>query len=120
MDGKQTLEETGITPHAGDKECEGSGPEIAINQVEYSNTPDGPVIHIFGRDRDGIAHHIRVTDFRPYFYVPLAQADSMRHPAQVEVETGKEYPLDTGGQASQALYRETHGRAGGQGPLSPF
>jgi DNA polymerase I len=103
MDGKQTLEETGITTHAGDKECEGAGPEIAINQVEYSNTPEGPVIHIFGRDRDGIAHHIRVTDFRPYFYVPLAQADSMRHPAQVEVETGKEY-LSIRGDKLRRLY----------------
>jgi len=27
--------------------------DIAINQVEYSNSPDGPVIHIFGRDTDG-------------------------------------------------------------------
>lgn len=42
---------------------------IAINQVEYSNTPDGPIIHIFGRDSGGDAHRIDVTGFLPYFYV---------------------------------------------------
>ncbi|MFA5253886.1 MAG: hypothetical protein WC367_04350, partial [Methanoregula sp.] len=36
---------------------------IAINQVEYSNAPDGPVIHIFGRDEGGMAHRIDVTGF---------------------------------------------------------
>jgi hypothetical protein len=43
---------------------------IAINQVEYSNSPDGPIIHIFGRDTGGAAHRIDVTGFLPYFYVP--------------------------------------------------
>ena len=43
---------------------------IAINQVEYSNSPEGPIIHIFGRDAGGLAHRIDVTGFLPYFYVP--------------------------------------------------
>jgi DNA polymerase I len=103
MDGKQAVKGMEPEPPAKDKECNGTGPEIAINQVEYSNTPGGPVIHIFGRDREGNAHHIQVTDFRPYFYIPLAQADSMRHPAQVEVETGKEY-LSIRGDRLRRLY----------------
>jgi DNA polymerase I len=103
MDGKEAVKVTEPEPRAVDKECNGTGPDIAINQVEYSNTPGGPVIHIFGRDREGNAHHIQVTDFRPYFYVPLAQADSMHHPAQVEVETGKEY-LSIRGDRLRRLY----------------
>ncbi len=52
-----------------------SGVRIAINQVEYSRTPDGPVIHVFGRDVRGKAVRIDVTGFRPYFYVPADQAE---------------------------------------------
>ena len=58
---------------------------IAINQVEYSNTPDGPVIHIFGRDPRGESHRIDVTGFLPYFYVPEEQVGQI-HPDQVTVE----------------------------------
>ncbi len=36
---------------------------LAINQVEYSNEADGPVIHLFGREPDGTARHIRVSGF---------------------------------------------------------
>jgi len=66
---------------------------MAINQVEYSNSPAGPVIHIFGRDGSGIASQIQVTGFRPYFYAPVKEADSLKKlPAQVaEVETGSVY-----------------------------
>jgi hypothetical protein len=46
------------------------GVRIAIHQVEYSNTPDGPIIHIFGRDVHGTAVRMEVTGFRPYFYAP--------------------------------------------------
>ena len=52
-----------------------TGVRIAINQVEYSNSPDGPVIHIFGRDEKGRATRLDVTGFRPYFYVPAEQAE---------------------------------------------
>ncbi len=58
---------------------------IAINQVEYSNSPDGPTIHVFGRDMGGIAHRIDVTGFLPYFYVPEEQV-GQAHPSQVTVE----------------------------------
>ena len=57
--------------------------QIAINQVEYSNNPDGPIIHIFGRDTGGKAIHLEVTGFQPYFYAPVNQVDGKALPAQV-------------------------------------
>ncbi|WP_292367638.1 DNA-directed DNA polymerase [Methanoregula sp. UBA64] len=61
---------------------------IAINQVEYSNGPDGPVIHIFGRDAEGMAHRIDVTGFLPYFYVPDEQVGQAAPPnVTIEPET---------------------------------
>jgi DNA polymerase I len=65
--------------------------KIAINQVEYSNTPDGPVIHIFGRDIQGKAARLDVTGFRPYFYVPSEQAESVPLSSQVTLEVGTSY-----------------------------
>ncbi len=64
---------------------------LAINQVEYSNEADGPVIHIFGREPGGAARHIRVSGFLPYFYVPADQAEHTQHPAQVTPEEGTAY-----------------------------
>ncbi|NYT07699.1 MAG: DNA polymerase, partial [Methanomicrobiales archaeon] len=64
---------------------------IDINQVEYSVGPEGPVIHIFGRDAGRTARHLQVTGFRPYFYAPAAQVDDRAHPAQVTVEEGAAY-----------------------------
>jgi len=62
---------------------------LAINQVEYSNGPEGPVIHIFGRTPEGEAVGVEVENFRPYFYVPASQAESVRRPdTVVEVGTG--------------------------------
>lgn len=43
--------------------------EIAINQAEYSNAPEGPVVHIFGRETNGTAHQLKITGFRPYFWI---------------------------------------------------
>jgi DNA polymerase I len=68
-----------------------SGISIAINQVEYSNAPDGPVIHIFGRDTKGKAVRLDITGFRPYFYIPADQAEGTTHPSQVTVEPGTIY-----------------------------
>jgi DNA polymerase I len=65
--------------------------QVAINQVEYSNTPDGPIIHIFGRDRLGIAVRIDVTGFRPYFYIPADQAGAMAHDSRITVEPDTVY-----------------------------
>jgi DNA polymerase I len=68
-----------------------SGLRIAINQVEYTNSPQGPVIHIFGRDVNGSAVHLEVTGFRPYFYAPLDQVCEGPLPSGIEVEADREY-----------------------------
>jgi DNA polymerase I len=68
-----------------------SGIRIAINQVEYSNSPGGPVIHVFGRDTGGKAVRLDITGFRPYFYVPADQAESTPLPQQATLETGTSY-----------------------------
>ena len=67
------------------------GVRIAINQVEYSRTPDGPVIHIFGRDTQGRSVRVDVTGFRPYFYVPADQAEALPASSHVSLETGTSY-----------------------------
>ena len=68
-----------------------SGIRIAINQVEYSNTPDGPVIHVFGRDESGAASRLDVTGFRPYFYVPADQAETGAHDPRITVGQETQY-----------------------------
>ena len=65
--------------------------DLAINQVEYSNTPEGPLIHVFGRSANKEAFHLQVTDFRPYFYAPAEKVDGKDHPDQVTVEAGTLY-----------------------------
>jgi DNA polymerase, archaea type len=68
----------------------GPAVRIGITQVEY--TADGaPLIHVFGRDPEGKAHHLQVANFRPYFYVPASQANSTAIPASVTIEEGKSY-----------------------------
>ncbi|MEM4781037.1 MAG: DNA-directed DNA polymerase [Halalkalicoccus sp.] len=48
--------------------------DLGVTQVNYTveDTADGerPIVHVFGRDADGEAQHVRVHDFRPYFYAP--------------------------------------------------
>ncbi|TAJ44138.1 DNA-directed DNA polymerase [Methanofollis fontis] len=63
--------------------AEPEGIRIGINQVEYSVTGTGPVIHIFGRRPDGGAVHLQVTGFRPYLYVPAEETERKRLPSQV-------------------------------------
>ena len=64
---------------------------LAINQVEYSRAPDGPVIHIFGRNAQGKALRLDVIGFRPYFYVPADQAKEIAPLGPATVEEGTEY-----------------------------
>jgi DNA polymerase I len=68
-----------------------TGIRSSINQVEYTNSPEGPIIHLFGRDEQRKLLHLEVTGFRPYFYVPVEQAERMDHPAMVEMEEGVTY-----------------------------
>ncbi|WP_424024927.1 DNA-directed DNA polymerase [Methanoregula sp.] len=85
-----------------------SGFRIAINQVEYSNSPDGPVIHVFGRDAQAKAVRLDVTGFRPYFYVPADQAESTPLPPQVTLETGTTY-CSIRGESLRRLYTQRPG-----------
>ncbi|MCX6696990.1 MAG: DNA-directed DNA polymerase [Methanoregula sp.] len=64
---------------------------ITINQVEYSNSPEGPIIHIFGRDTEGQAYRIDVTGFKPYFYAPTDQVMGTGQPARVTLEPSTTY-----------------------------
>lgn len=85
-----------------------SGVRLAINQVEYSNSPDGPIIHIFGRDERGKAIRLDVTGFRPYFYVPADQAEGTPLPYQVTLETGTSYQ-SIRGEPLRRLYTQRPG-----------
>lgn len=48
--------------------------DLGITQVNYTveqgSEGERPIMHVFGRDSAGEAHHVRVFDFRPYFYAP--------------------------------------------------
>ena len=65
--------------------------KIAINQVEYSKSFGGPLIHIFGRDARGKAIRIDVTGFKPYFYIPTDEATARPVPQQATLEPDTEY-----------------------------
>jgi len=45
--------------------------EISVIKTE-SSSPN--LIHVFGRDINGNARHIRIKNFRPYFYIPIEDA----------------------------------------------
>ena len=80
--------------------------EIAINQAEYSNTPAGPVVHIFGREADGTAHEVKVTGFRPYFWVRESEAHRP-HLENVTVTDDKAFSIK--GEPLIRLYTEKPG-----------
>jgi len=56
--------------------------EIAVMQVDYTVEGSGddeyPVIHVFGRTDGGDLVHVRVLEFRPYFYAPAANVTEGR------------------------------------------
>ncbi|MGB7787620.1 DNA-directed DNA polymerase [Methanoregula sp.] len=85
-----------------------AGQRIAINQVEYSNSPEGPIIHIFGRNVQGKAVRLDVTGFKPYFYVPADQAETVPLPRQVTLETGTTY-RSIRGESLRRLYTNRPG-----------
>ena len=53
--------------------------EIAVTQVDYTVEGYGdeeyPVLHVFGRTADREQKHVRVFDFKPYFYTPVDELD---------------------------------------------
>ena len=82
-----------------------SGVKIAINQVEYSRAPGGPIIHIFGRDTKGKAVRLDVTGFRPYFYIPEDEATSKPIPPQATLEPDTAY-RSIRGESLRRLYTQ--------------
>ncbi len=53
--------------------------EIAVTQVDYTIEGNGadehPILHVFGRTATNKTEHIRVREFRPYFYAPTESLD---------------------------------------------
>ncbi|PSP81817.1 DNA polymerase elongation subunit [Halobacteriales archaeon QS_4_69_225] len=53
--------------------------ELSVTQVDYtvegSGDDERPVLHVFGRTTDREPVHVRVHDFRPYFYTPVDDLD---------------------------------------------
>jgi DNA polymerase I len=66
-------------------------PDIAINQVEYSNNPDGPIIFAFGRDINKVPHKIEILGFRPYFYSSANSAALLKSPKQASPDLDSKY-----------------------------
>ncbi|RRJ29411.1 DNA-directed DNA polymerase [Halocatena pleomorpha] len=67
--------------------------DIAVMQVNYTIEGRGddqhPVLHVFGRTADNETEHVRVREFRPYFYAPT---ESLDHPPEDDYDrlTGSE------------------------------
>lgn len=96
-----------MTKFLGEKRME-PGIEVSINQVEYTNTPEDPVIHIFGRDASRKPLHLEITGFKPYFYVPSEMIDKIPPPVQVTIEPDTEY-LSIRGDHLRRLYTKRPG-----------
>lgn len=67
--------------------------DIAVTQVDYtiegSGSDEFPVLHVFGRTADNETEHIRVREFRPYFYTPTDSLDGSPE-AEYDRLTGSE------------------------------
>ncbi|WP_330632678.1 DNA-directed DNA polymerase [Halocatena halophila] len=67
--------------------------EIAVTQVDYtiegSGEDERPIVHVFGRTPTDRLEHVRVCEFRPYFYVPT---ETLETPPEFEFDrlTGSE------------------------------
>ena len=70
--------------------------ELLVTQVNYSVERAGheeyPVVHIFGRTTNDVAHHVRVLGFEPYFYAPTETLDDelLDNDAITRTESGYE------------------------------
>ena len=71
--------------------------DVAVTQVDYTiegfGTDEAPIIHVFGRTEDREPVHVRVHEFRPYFYAPVDSIteDLLR---EYDVITDWEYEAD--------------------------
>lgn len=87
---------------AGSRIQEPSEILLGISQVEYSSGPEGPVIHLYGRERDGTAREIQVTGFQPYLYVSADQAGRTPPPGVIRIDTTPYLTIH--GEAVRRLY----------------
>lgn len=57
-----------------------------MNSVEWSNNPNGAIIHIFGRDIEGALHRVDVNNFRNYFYAPDSESNRINLDMEIDSE----------------------------------
>ena len=62
--------------------------KLGVSQIEYSVLDNEPIIHIFGRTKDGVLRKIDVHGFRPYFYIPKEKAFGLDDPRVTGLEDG--------------------------------
>jgi DNA polymerase I len=66
---------------------------IGVTQVDYTiegnGSDESPVLHLFGRTTENEVEHVRVREFRPYFYTPTDSLDGSPE-AEYDRLTGSE------------------------------
>jgi DNA polymerase I len=92
--------------------------EIAVMQVDYTVEGFGdneyPVVHVFGRDAEGTPVHVRVLEFRPYFYAPAEEATEQRLRQYDRITDWEE--TDANGQPYESIRGERLVKVFGQTP----
>jgi len=83
--------------------------EISIISAEYSDSPTGPVVHLFGRDVQGVARRVDVTGFRPYFYAPIKEVVDVKHHQDIYPDIETEY-LGIKGESLRKMYVDSPGK----------
>ena len=92
--------------------------ELAVMQVDYtvegSGSEEYPVLHVFGRTADDEVEHVRVREFKPYFYTPTA---SLSGPPEEKFDriTGSE-TTDADGEPYESIRGERLTKVFGQTP----
>jgi len=92
--------------------------EIAVTQVDYTIEGRGddehPIMHVFGRTRENDLVHVRVHEFRPYFYAPAANVTEGRLREYDRITGWKE--TDADGQPYESIRGERLVKIFGQTP----
>jgi len=91
--------------------------ELAVTQVDYtiegSQRDERPIIHLFGRTRANEPEHVRVHEFRPYFYAPT---DSLEPGALDRSEITGSTDTDSDGEPFESIRGEQLTRIYGRTP----
>ncbi len=59
-------------------------PDLCLTQTEYTFHNNQPVIHLFGRDSEGVSHRVDVVGFKPYFFIPAPESIKVIPPAEID------------------------------------